>query len=74
MFNINYSFETYSTPSNAIMKRKAGNETFIILTISTFAMLYIILYMNCTVKMTLENMYKLNKWINIKRVLGKNCF
>lgn len=69
MYNINYGFETYSTPSNAIMKRKAGKSNIYYLDY-----INIILYMNCTVKMTLENMYKLNKWINIKRVLGKNCF
>lgn len=37
MYNINYSFETYSTPSNAIMKRKAGKWNIYYLDyISTF--------------------------------------
>lgn len=55
MYNINYGFETYSTPSNAIMKRKAGKSNIYYLDY-----INIILYMNCTVKMTLENMYKFN--------------
>lgn len=49
MYNINYSFETYSTTSNAIMKRKAGKSNIYYLDY-----INIILYMNYS-KMTLEN-------------------
>lgn len=38
MYNINYSFETYGTPSNAIMKRNAGKSNiYYPILISTFA-------------------------------------